>query len=285
MQSRLLVNVLLLLFVITLVVTVYFSKGSDPHAIDKLTEIDPGSITNISIKHKGRTISLVKSANHWRLTEPVSIAANDFRVESVLKLLTTPGHFSYEENNLSLENFGLDNSKTIITFNNISLAFGIINPLNNLRYVKIDNKVHLIDDFFYPLLSSQIGTLVSLSPLPDNSEIIKLVLPDQILELDQQGLWRSNKELSADAIIETIYNWEHDQAFGVHNYLKRASLGSIEVYLKNIDKPVIFELTDTDPWIIIARPDLDLEYHFNLELYDRLLRPGSSKQPPEGLVE
>jgi len=285
MQSRLFVNILLLILVVILVITVYSSNKLEPVELETLTTIDPGSITNITIIHKGRIMVLEKTDQHWSITQPISIAANDFRVNSVIKIVQTPSRASYDINGLTLENYGLDKPVTTITLNNTSIDFGTVNPVNNYRYVKLGNKIYLTDDYFYPLLSSQIGTLVSLNPLTDDSDIVKLVLPDQSLEINNQGLWQSNKNISSDAIIETISNWKHDQAFGVHNYLKRDSLGSIEIYLKNSDKPVLFEITDTDPWLIIARPELDLEYHYNLEFYDRLLRPGASKQLPPELAE
>jgi len=285
MQSRLIVNILLLVLVAILGTAVFYSNSDDTELADKLTTIDPDSITDISIQHKNRFVTLEKSDKHWNLTRPVNVAANNFRVTSLLHILKTPSRASYEINELSLENVELDNAKTILTLNNIKIIFGIANPINNYRYIILDNKVHLIDDLFYPLISSQIGTLVSFNPLPENSEITKLVLPEQTLEIDHSGLWKSSAEISADAIVETINNWKHDQAFGVHSYFKRDSLGRIEIHLKNTDKPIVFEITDIDPWLIIARPELDLEYHFNLEFYDRLLRPGYDKQLPTELVD
>ena len=56
--------------------------------------------------------------------------------------------------------------------------------------------------------------------------------------------------------------------------MPRESLGDISVHLAGVAEPISFQVTDTDPWLIIARPDLDIEYHFNLEFYDRLLKPG-----------
>jgi hypothetical protein len=114
-----------------------------------------------------------------------------------------------------------------------------------------------------------------------DSKINKLVLPEQTLALSAQEKWISSKDISADAIIETLDHWKNTEAFGVHDYFKREPLGSIEVYLDNVYEPIKFLITDVDPWLILARPDKKLEYHFNLELYDSLLRPGAEKKLPD----
>jgi hypothetical protein len=67
----------------------------------------------------------------------------------------------------------------------------------------------------------------------------------------------------------------------VHSYNEREQLGVIEVHIDNQYEPIYFFITDVDPWLIIARPDIDLEYHFNLDMYDSLLRPGAEKKLPE----
>ena len=160
-----------------------------------------------------------------------------------------------------------------VTFNDETVYFGIVNPINDYRYVRSGDTVHLIDDHFYPLLSSQTGTLVARELLGSGADIEKLDLPTHTFYRDDASIWHSDSKLGADAINETLYHWKRGQAFGVHNYMPRESLGNISVYLAGNPEPVQFVVTDTDPWLIIARPDLEIEYHFNLEFYDRLLNP------------
>jgi len=54
--------------------------------------------------------------------------------------------------------------------------------------------------------------------------------------------------------------------------MQRKSLGDVFIYLK--DQPIInYVITDTDPWLILARPELDLEYHLDIEAYKNLITP------------
>jgi len=279
MQSRFIVNVILFVVVIVLIFNLYIVNNSSNTSNTILTDINPGEIKQISIRHNKRVTTLKKDKDAWEMIEPINISADSFRVDTILKILQTPTYGSYITDGLDLDKYGLDQPTTTIKFDDIEISFGILNPVSNYRYVKTDKKISLIDDNFYPLLSSQIGTLVARTLLAEDAKVKKLVLPGQILELDKNNKWTSSRSMSADILVDTISSWKNDQAFGVHNYIERKSLGNIEVYLSNQTNPIIFKITDTEPWLVIARPDLDIEYHFNTEFYNRLIKPGSKKEP------
>jgi hypothetical protein len=285
MQSRLLVNIVLLLLVAVLGFFVFTSEDKNTAGVKSLSKIKAASINKIILRHNNRVINFKKSDAHWQLTDPVKIAANDFRIKTILQLLNTVSYAKYEAGSLELDKYGLEQVGTSITFNDHQIDFGIVNPINNYRYIKLNNEVHLIDDHYYPLLSSQTGTLVARNLLPADSKINKLVLPEQTLTLDAHGKWQSTKDISIDAIVETIDHWRNTEAFGVHDYYERDPLGTIEVTTDDNDEPIKFFITDVDPWLIIARPNIKLEYHFNLEFYDSLLRPGAKKKLPDELSD
>ena len=261
-----------------------FVDDIDQNGSKKLSNISADSIAKIFIHHHQRDIVIDKLNQKWHLAKPVVISANQFRIKTLLNLLSTISHAQYKVDDLDLKKYGFDEADTYISFNDTKIVFGIINPINNLRYVMMNNELHLIDDHHYPLLSSQTGTLVARELLPASTKVNKLVLPEYTLARDENDLWKSTNDTSSDAIVETIQQWTHKQAFAVHDYVERESLGEIQAYIENNDTPVIFNITDVDPWIIIARPDIKLEYHFNLEDYDTLLRPGAAKQVPDNLL-
>lgn len=274
-------NGLLLLLVGVLGFFALSSKNKNSDEPRLLSSITASSIKNIAIRHNNRVVKIERTGTQWQLTEPIKIAANDFRMGSLLKLLNTPSHAKYDAESLTLEKYGLAKPATSISFNQHRFEFGIHNPINKFRYIKFNNEVHLVDDHFYPLISSQMGTLVARTLLPADSDISQLTLPEQTLSLDSSGKWQSTKDISADAIIETLDHWRGTEAFGVHDYNEVVPLDAIQVTIDDQDKPIVFLITDVDPWLIIARPDIKLEYHFNLEYYDLLLRPGAAKKLPE----
>ena len=273
MYKNNILNLVLFLVVISLASIIYFSEEVNTE-LDRLTALDVADISSISIQHNSNTTAITKQADgHWQITRPVNIAANDFRINSVLELVSAPVHSRYPVNEINLANIGLDNPVTTIKFDELSIAFGIVNPATELRYLRLGDFIYTIEDAYYPLLSSHFGTLVSLNLLAKNSRIVKLILVNQTISRDDKGLWQSNIDISADRINETIEHWQENQAFGVHSYIEREPLGEVFIYLDNLQQPVSFIITDTEPWLIITRPELGLEYHLDIEAYDKLIVP------------
>lgn len=287
MNSKSLLNLALLIVVATLAFIIYQSEEPSTE-LDRLSNIDTDDevtdITSFVIEHNGRRTRLEKSVdNHWQITEPVNIAANNFRINSILKLASAPIHNRYPISQLDTDKIGLGSSdasysersdnSTIVSFGDKTLRFGIISPVTNLRYIQIGEMVYTIEDVYYPLLSSHFGTLVSLSLLPENSTIKKLVLINQTINKDTNDRWQSNIDIGADSISAALEDWRTLQAFGIHEYMQRDQLGEVLVYLEGKDKPISFQVTDTDPWLILARPELGLEYHLDIEAYDKLIAP------------
>lgn len=280
MHSRTLLNVALLLIAVLLAALVYVStqQRQTPSTDTRLTRLRAAEVTRIDIHHNARHIELQKTADGWQMLQPINIRANAFRIDTLLSMLDTTSHASYAAGDLDLDKYGLSETTTSIRFNDEALHFGTVNPINNQRYVLVDSSVHLIDDHFYPLLSSQTGTLVARELIDRDASIDRLELPDLTLYRDQNKRWQSSRALDPDAINELLYHWKHGQAFGVHNYMPRKSIAVITVFMEGRPDPVRLHITDDDPWLVIARPDLDIEYHFNLEFYDRLLKPGADSQ-------
>ena len=276
MLSRALLNITLLILVALLAIYVFTPdmKQQEKQASTLLAPLSPADVDRISIRHNQRQVELKKADGKWRMLEPVSIDANSFRIDTLLKMLESSSHATYSVSGLDLGKYGLNDVNTSIGFNDTTIDFGIVNPVNGYRYVRSGSNIHLIDDHFYPLVSSQIGTLVARELLDSSAEIQELQLPQHTLYRDDDGIWHSSENLDPDAINEVIYHWQNSQAFGVHNYMQREPQAEISVLLAGNEQPIRFYVTDTDPWLIIARPELDIEYHFNLEFHDRLLRPG-----------
>ena len=273
MYKNNILNLVLFLVVISLASVIYFSEEQSTE-LDRLTTLDVADIQSITIQHNSNITAIEKQADgHWQITQPINIAANDFRIRSALELVNAPVHSRYPVNEVNLASIGLDKPVTTIKFNELSLAFGIINPATELRYLRLDDSIYTIEDAYYPLLISHFGTLVSLNLLPRDRRIEKMILLNQTISRDDRGFWQSNIAISADRINETIAHWQDYQAFGVHSYMEREPLGEVFIYLDDQQQPVSFIITDTDPWLILARPEIGLEYHLDIEAYDKLIVP------------
>ncbi|PCI06717.1 MAG: hypothetical protein COB77_06130 [Gammaproteobacteria bacterium] len=273
MTKKNILNLALLLIVTLLISIINFSENEN-YELERLSTIDITSIKTITIQHNGNTTIINKPANAgWVIQQPVNIDVNKFRINSILKIINAPVHSRYSLQDIDLASIGLEKTTTSISLNEHVIDFGIINPITNLRYVKFENRIYTIEDVYYPLLNSHFGTLVSLKLLPTNSSISKLILINQTIARDDNNLWQSNITITADNIVKTLDHWQTMQAFGVHAYLERKQLGEVFIYTDNKQKPISYVITDRNPWLILARPEIDLEYHLDIEAYDLLITP------------
>jgi len=269
-------NLVLFIVVISLAFIIYFSEEESTR-LELLTDIKPNDVNSIQIYHNNHSTSISRlDDTRWQITQPVSIAANNFRISSILKLINAPVHNKYTVSEIDLDKIGLAKPVTEVRFDETAIAFGTINPATDLRYVRMNDTIYTIEDVYYPLVSSHFSTLVSLNLLPAGSSIEKLVLSKQTISKDENGLWQSDADISADNIVRTLDHWKHNQAFGAHEFLQRGELGEVSIYLKNQPQPVRYIISDTDPWLILARPELGLEYHLETEAYDQLISPSDS---------
>lgn len=278
MSKASLLNLILLITVASLASFIFLSEEPS-NELERLSNVDSKNISHISIHHNNGTTELKKSGVQWQLTQPITIAANTFRIESILKLINAPVHSKYVITEIDPVTIGLTEASTSIQFDDMLIRFGITNPATRLRYIQLGDRVYTIEDVYYPLLSSHFGTLVALNLLPADSKIEKLELPELSVSKGDSGLWQSSTDLSADDIVSLIDNWQHAQAFGIHEYLPRGDHGKATLKLAGKPQTITFVITDLEPWLILARPELGLEYHLDFEASKKLITPEGSVFP------
>ena len=134
-------------------------KETDDY-VAALTSLSPEHVSNIQINKKNSKTAIKKQDGTWNITSPVRIKANQFRIGSLLRLLSTNNYVKYPIDGLDLPQYGFSNSSLNLQVDDINIIFGGKNPVNAKRYILIDNNMYLIDDIFFPLINSQLGTLV-----------------------------------------------------------------------------------------------------------------------------
>lgn len=271
-SSRSLVNLFLLLLL--LAVYVIFSAEDEIQAPERLTQLQLDEIELIHIpRDKAEDILIEKirdaSGNaSWQMQQPYSIKAHSFRVNTLLKLSQLPLEQSWSADELNLADYGLESPRARIRFNQQEIAFGKTSLLNHKRYLLHNNKISLHADETYPLVSAQPASLVDLALL-NKAEIVSLTSPQLQLYQNDTGHWQSDNKLTVDQIQTILQQWKNAQAFAVHTYMPRKQLGKISIQLAQ--QTIEFEITDDEPWLILARPELGIEYHLDAALKNRLL--------------
>ena len=279
-SSRSLLNIGMVIF-LTIFIIIFYSKQNTSESIQKLSHLDLEEITHIKINRtEDQDILFSKQSDGlWYMTKPYFLKAHQFRIATLLSLTQAPVVKSYDASSLDLSQYALDQPLAQVTVNNTEILFGKTNPLSNKRYFLVDNKMTLIDDQIYPLASAQASSFIDLSLLADKFTITKIQTPAVSILLDNDNNWinaqeeaaqeeTSQQKLNADQIQSLLQHWNNAQAFAVHKYLPRKQLGKIEISSQN--KSLIFQITDDDPWLILALPELNIEYHLDNSLKNSL---------------
>jgi len=141
MSSRNILNLVLLSIVLALVAIVVFEPGQTPKATNPaLTNLKQENIHHILIQRDtGKDVELKKINGVWQMLKPYPLLANDFRVQSLLRLAETNSYSRHDLATLDIKKFGLDTSHAKITFNQQApIIFGGNDALQQ-RYFLLSN--------------------------------------------------------------------------------------------------------------------------------------------------
>lgn len=273
MSSRLLLNVFLLFFVLSLISISLLLLPDSKQTSTPLLALDRNTVTRITIKRPHNDIVLEKLNDDWIMRQPHHTRAHTFRIDRLLDLTDVVDVNSYDMNGLQLADYGLAPPRAEILFNDQLIQFGNSNPVNHKRYIRNQDRLFLIHDRLYPLISSQPTSFIDLSLLAKTDRIQKLVLPKLTLSKDSQQHWtleNAGHNFSADQAQTLIQHWQSAQAFGVHAYMPRKQLGDISIHLES-GEVMQLQISDDSPWLILANRALGIEYHFDGKLIQQLL--------------
>ena len=284
MKRNTLVNLSLLIVIGVLVLLTVYEPGIEkPPEAPLLLSLKREEVKHILIRRDGQeTVELEKGDNgKWQLLQPIRIAASSFRIDSLLRITENKSLNRFVAEPAKLAGYQLDKPGVELTLNGtVKLAFGAATPLDQRRYVLLDNQVHLITDNLYYFMISSWPTFVSMIPLPEKGSISALQLPDLKLQW-QENRWQvePKQEIdSADNITALLDAWKFAAATSVKVYDGKKG-EKITVKFKDDEQPVQLIITAREPDLVLARPELGIEYHFPAELADKLLTlPGKQKE-------
>lgn len=125
---------------------------------EPITELNPNKITRLNlnaIDHSPLTFN--KNVDGWSLVkEGNRLPANELVIQRILQLAQAESLQQFPLKPADLPKYQLDNPRIIVSFDDIKIGFGDLDPINNLRYVLVGNRVHLIkDDYYRDLLSPE----------------------------------------------------------------------------------------------------------------------------------
>jgi hypothetical protein len=267
MNSRTLVNLALLLLVGGLVLVVLYEPGKTPPApLPTLTAFDKQDIKRIAIgESSAASVLITRQDGEWRVESPAHIKADSGRIDSLLRIVTTPSHAEFSVSQAELSKYGLAPPRAWLQLNDLRIDFGGTDPVNHRRYVRLENKVHLITDLFYHHLVTEPASWFSSALLPDSDAPVMLKLPEFTLQQQPDGSWHSSPETarhSADTLNRFVENWSHARAQRVTLAGEKKAGSPIEILLHSGTR-IAFTLLQEDKDFILVRDDLGVAYHLS----------------------
>lgn len=270
-------NLLLFVVALLLVIVVMYEPGIETEQDGQyLLPMVASDVTEIAI-HNGdaKTIRLKREPNsHWQMVEPLQVAANRHKVDTVLDILKQEPNNRFKADRDKLGNYGLQNPQVRLEMKGsndaVALLFGAQTPLNSHRYLQLEDEVVTIDDkSFYPVASIYTNFIAS-RLLPEGAELASIQLPDFQVQL-KEGRWivESHNEpsghYSADQLAQWIDGWRYASSVDIESLDERTQLGQQQevVITLRSGEQLRWRISSSEDALILGRADLGIEYHMS----------------------
>jgi len=281
MGKRMLLNVWLAVALLVLVWVVWQEPGHAPKpAAVKLTALSPAAIDKLVITKRNGTITLTKQDGAWRLSQPVAITANGVRVDDLLEVVQAKSLTRFPAAGRDLKEYGLAKPAVRLRLNDTEILFGGVTPVDQQRYVKVGDTIHLISDRYMFELLGGAAAWVSRDLVPPGKQIASLQLPGIKLSRNDKGEWSATppgKAESADAVQRVVAAWSDAQALRVTPYEKHPDQGEVVIDIAGEAQPLRYRIVARKPELILARPEIGMQFYVASEQANRLLSVKAAK--------
>ncbi len=245
-----------------------------------LSPLGPAEIESMEIQTADESIALRRVGQAWSLEAPIKWPANQINVARLLEIVDTPIESSLPADEIDLSTLGLEFPRARLRLNQQSILFGETNNIGQRRYVMIDSTVYLLPDNHLPFISQGLAGLIDRRLLPRSLALRSLNLPDFELTRDGNDGWQADDDrLDEERLAELVADWQGLEAARVQPY--RAGATPREKIIARLEdqRELEFFLMSIEPEIVIANPELGLQYHFGDEFYYRLIALREDENP------
>lgn len=238
-----------------------------------ITGISTADIKSIEIKTADASLSFKREPNGWSLETPIRWPANNVNVERVLDVVNSQTESRLDAAEIDLATLGLDFPQAMLRLNDTRVLFGATNNIGERRYTMIDSTVFLLPDIHLPFISQGLSGLVDRRLLPRNLGLTSLKLPELQLRRNADNDWElaATNDFSPQQIAQLVGNWQELEAARIKPYIAAGTpRQKIQAGFENGQKLEFF-LMSIEPEIVIANPQIDLQYHFSADHYYQLI--------------
>lgn len=268
MGSRAWLNLVLLVAVLGLAIGVYFSSQAPAEPeLQRLTGLMPEAVEKLALTRGEEVLRFEQAMDGaWQMQSPVAVAANPVLLTRMLAAfgLQSQQHYALLES--ELKKYGLDKPVVELVAAGHDLAFGRLNPLNSLRYVRVGDQVHMVAENDIAFLQQDWTAYVAPALLPANAQVERLTIEGLgSLQASTAG-WQYTGDYapqSADQMQALVDLWRAAQGLEIRALSESAlaALGGIHVDVElAAAEPLHFVLVkQAEQWLVV-RPALGLAY-------------------------
>lgn len=132
------------------------NKNDTSHLSSTLYDKSIGDeATEILIHVEGRDDILLKNIDDvWTVVQPEEFIADKDQVRHLFTILSENAETSYGLEGKDLAQYGLDEDRLSISFNDVKLVFGEYNPVSQKRFIRKADKMYLVSETITGLLQT-----------------------------------------------------------------------------------------------------------------------------------
>ena len=178
MRFRSWINIALLIAVALVATAMFLLRDAGRLEPQALTALDPATVTQVEVDyHDDRpAMRLRGDGGNWQVVEPITRPARSARMVRVLSFLNDRVDSCYADNEDRRAEFGVDQPGLTLAVDGVEIEFGD-RTQGGRRYVGIDERLCVVDDVAYPLLSEGLSAIAVMSLLPSDSTPVSIRAP------------------------------------------------------------------------------------------------------------
>ncbi len=228
-----------------------------------LTSLQPDQVNQITLNNNtGPGLALERRHGVWMMTSPYKVPGKGSRIERLLEI-TRSISLSRFQTPQNLTEYGLATPQATLTLNQTRIEMGSTHPMNQRRYLRVGDQIHLINDRFPHHLQARAEDFVSLSLLPAASKIKTINAPEWQLSFTTAGkatITPSDPDISSDTLNRKGDQWRLAKASRVVPAPEGASSGRIKIEFRDQQHPIRFEILRSEQQTLLIRRELGLAY-------------------------
>ena len=266
LSRRWLINYLLIVLIVifTYIGNRYEVKtGYQPE--NRITSLKPQDIHTTVIQTADSNFILINTGSQWQFQKPVQWPANNITLERLISIVSSESESRLPAEDIDLAILGLQFPKAILTLNDTRILFGATNNIGERRYIMIGSTVYLLPDIHLHFITQGISGLIDRRLAPRSIPLKSLKLTEFSLSKNDDGSWQSNAGAKFETALlnQLANNWQTLEAGNIKNYDKSITPRQKMIATLDNGDEIDFYLMSIKPEIVIARPDLGIQYHFS----------------------